>query len=77
MLIHSIVPYSRIFPYEPSPEAKPRFQNIAGGYVELVSIAGKDYVSRVFSTDPAVYLKSELSPGSAYPPENSSPPSDV
>lgn len=68
MLIHSIVPYEQIFPQTDIP--KTSVKNFAGGYLELVTIEGKEQISRVESTDPAVYLKSRYTPGMVYKEDN-------
>ncbi len=62
-VIHSIVPADQIFPAEP-----PRIElvNLNGSFLE--GTRGKDgiQITRVISTDPAMYLNEKYAPGQSY-----------
>lgn len=66
MIIHSIVPFEKMF--ESPPQAPAEYIPIRGGLVALDSSGGKRRVARVISTDPTVYLDQTLLPGNEYPP---------
>lgn len=74
MIIHSVTPawYLMEQPAAPTMEAV----GFDGGYLEGVRQGGDLLISRVISTDPAVYLKPEYAPGSTYTlpkPDNNLP----
>ena len=64
MIIHSVTPtwYLMEQPAAPAMEVT----DFAGGYLEGVRQGRDLIISRVISTDPAVYLKPEYAPGQAY-----------
>ena len=64
MIIHSVTPtwYLMEQPAAPTMEVA----GLDGGYLEGVRQGRDLIISRVISTDPAVYLKPEFAPGSTY-----------
>ena len=60
MILWTVEPYDRIFPTELS---KTITMNIASGFIEGSITPLGFSVSRLVSTNPADYLKSEYSPG--------------
>ena len=65
MLIHSITPTALLMEQE---EARPlTARMVAGGYLEGYDTPQGFQAARLYSTDPAQYLKSEYAPGSILP----------
>lgn len=70
MIIHSIIPYEKIF--EGTCETKAaRYGAIKGGLAEISDTEYGPVISRLISTDPSVYLDASLAPGSPYVSPNS------
>lgn len=66
MILHTIVPYEKIFETNDIPPTE--YVNIRGGFAQLDTTGGKRRITRIISTDPSVYLDSTLAPGSDYSP---------
>lgn len=63
MIIHSIVPIELLSEQSTAPTASIR--QIDGGYIEGVETVGGGFkATRLFTTNPALYLKNEYNPGS-------------
>lgn len=67
MLLYTIMPYEAIFP--PASDMQIETRPVKGGFIELVRGPEGPAVSRLISTDPAMYLKGP-SPGELYRGEN-------
>lgn len=65
-LIHSVVPQELLDPGEPLPPRQCRA--FRGGYLELSGDASNCTISRIISTDPALYLDPHLAPGQTIDP---------
>ena len=61
-VIHSIVPANQIFPAEPP---KTELVNLNGSFLEGIRSKDGLQISRVISTDPAMYLNEKYAPGQA------------
>jgi hypothetical protein len=61
MLIHSVAPLSNLLPAPVYPPLTTR--RFAGGMLEGQETPEGFVLSRLYSTDPAMYLKSEYTPG--------------
>ena len=61
MLIHSIAPMQMLS--EPDPILPTEIRNIPGGYIEVCKTSTGFTMSRLFTTDPAMYLMDDYSPG--------------
>ena len=62
MIVHSVTPVHFLLDQPESPSAS--MQQIEGGYVEGYHTPQGFHMSRLHSTDPALYLKNEYAPGS-------------
>ena len=62
MIIHSITPMHCLLEQSELPQL--RVQQISGGYLEGYQTPQGFQTSRLYSTDPALYLKNEYTPGS-------------
>ncbi|HIZ84415.1 MAG TPA: YlzJ-like family protein [Firmicutes bacterium] len=60
MILYTKEPLAAIFPEDTPPR---RVQATAHGYAELLETAGVCRLERIFSTDPADYLRPENQPG--------------
>lgn len=64
MLIHSVTPAHMLMPAEAIPE--PSYKQVGGSYLEGHDTPEGFQISRIHSTDPAMYLKTGHAPGSIY-----------
>lgn len=65
MVIHSVTPLHLLLGGQQTRPA--RIKEIPGGYLEGVETPQGFCLSRLYSTDPAMFLKNEYAPGSIYP----------
>ena len=65
MVIHSITPPEMLMEQSAQPSLETRPVN--GGYLEGHQTPGGFQMTRIWSTDPAMYLKKEYTPGSILP----------
>lgn len=64
MIFQTVLNWDEVF-YDPQTQPRPAVaENVAGGLVEL---DGAGRVSRLYSTDPFLYLDESLRPGAAGP----------
>ena len=71
MIIHSVAPLDALLPRRELPETTTL--PCRGGYVEGILSAQGLTISRLISTDPALYLDARLQPGEIYPIGPTSP----
>lgn len=72
MLLYTIMPYDSIFGQGPiAQEEQPQTGTsaIQGGFVEWTQVGKNRCVSRVYSTDPSVYLRADYAPGAPWFPK--------
>jgi len=62
MIVHSVTPVHFLLDQPEIPAVSMR--QISGGYVEGYHTSQGFHLSRLHSTDPALYLKNEYAPGS-------------
>jgi len=67
VIIHSIAPLELLQEQPEIPKATLR--QINGGYLEGLETPQGFQATRLCSTDPALYLKNEYTPGSILPPQ--------
>lgn len=64
MIIHSVTPYHFLLPEEAIPQAS--MKKVGGDYLEGQETPQGFQISRIHSTNPAMYLNSQYTPGALY-----------